>query len=285
MFRATLLAGAAVLLFGAAHAQTVYDCVPDEQRVTAPDRLVSVEVTLRSDGEIASVIYRAANGAAYDRAKQYKATNFQVTGKQLWGGTLRANPSVVMVGSLSRQGDRLVYFETIHDKLHSGKVVAHVRSICEPTLAEAPPLKVPVPRSPSVPIAVSPAPPAQTPSLLTAEQVKAEMAATNKKIDPFQKRWTGCTVREASGLAIAPGDTQDIVTAALAACTAEYSALIVAVIEALPDLPIKHFEDEVSEVARRHLTLQVVRIRAALAGSHGPAAPVEPKRPKSDTPI
>jgi hypothetical protein len=40
-----------------------------EQRVTAPDRLVSVDITLTPNGEFASIVYRAANGAAYDRGK------------------------------------------------------------------------------------------------------------------------------------------------------------------------------------------------------------------------
>jgi hypothetical protein len=44
MLRTAFLIGAAVLALGTAcpaRAQTVYRCVPDEQRVTAPDRLVS----------------------------------------------------------------------------------------------------------------------------------------------------------------------------------------------------------------------------------------------------
>ena len=125
MLRAALLAGAALLAFGTACpacAQTVYYCVPDEPRVTAPDRLVSVEITLRPNGDFASVVYRAANGAAYDRGKQYEATNGQdKTGQHYWVGTLRTNPNVAMVGSLGRKGDRLLYFETIHDKLQGSK--------------------------------------------------------------------------------------------------------------------------------------------------------------------
>jgi len=68
MFRAAVLAAPAVFAFGAAspaRADTVYYCVPDEPRATAPDRLMSVEVTIKPNGEFASVVYRAANGAAY----------------------------------------------------------------------------------------------------------------------------------------------------------------------------------------------------------------------------
>ena len=147
MLRTALLVGAAVLAIGAAcpaHAQTLYRCVPDEQRVTAPDRLVSVEITLKPNGEFASIVYRAANGAAYDRGKQYDGTNSQDgTGQHYWAGTLRANPNVAIVGSFYRRGDRLVYFETIHDKLRGGKVVAQVTSSCEPIAAEATPPPAP----------------------------------------------------------------------------------------------------------------------------------------------
>jgi hypothetical protein len=164
MFRAALLAAAAVFAFGAAspaRADTVYYCMPDEPRATAPDRLVSVEITIKPNGEFASVVYRAANGAAYSRGQQYEATNSQdrSSGQHYWVGTLRANPDVAMVGSLYRKGDRLVYFETIYDKLHNGKVVSQVASICEPSVSEAAPRQAPAAfrsRGNSVPIYVEP---------------------------------------------------------------------------------------------------------------------------------
>src|SRR5271169_4629688 len=34
-------------------------------------------------------------------------------GQRYWTGTLRTNPNVTLVGSLSRKGDQLVYSETI----------------------------------------------------------------------------------------------------------------------------------------------------------------------------
>ena len=170
MSRTALLVGAVVLAFGAvcpALAQRVYQCVPYERRATAPDRLVSVEVTLRPDGGFASVIYRAANGAAYDRGKQYETANGQyATGQHHWFGTLRGNPNVAIVGSLKRNGDRLVYYETIHDQLQRGKVVSQVTSICEPMVAEAPP------REPAVP----------TPQPTPAPQPNQEAEAARNKV-------------------------------------------------------------------------------------------------------
>ena len=155
MLRTAFLVGAAVLALGTAcpaRAQTLYHCVPEEPRAMAPDRLVSVEITLRLNGEFASVVYRAANGAAYDRGEQYETTNSQdATGQHYWGGTLRANPNVAMVGSFSRKGDRLVYFETILDKLQGGKAVSQVTSICQPIVAEAPPPRAPAPEPTSPP--------------------------------------------------------------------------------------------------------------------------------------
>ena len=48
-----------------------------EPRATASDRLVAVAITVRPNREFASVVYRTANGAAYDRGKQYEMTNGQ----------------------------------------------------------------------------------------------------------------------------------------------------------------------------------------------------------------
>jgi hypothetical protein len=126
MLRIAVLAGTAVLAIGTACpicAQTVYQCVPDEPRAAAPDRLVSVEITLKPNGEFASVVYRAANGAAYDRSKQYETENRQdKSGKHYWIGTLLVNRNVAMVGSFYRLGNRLIYIETVHDKLQRGKL-------------------------------------------------------------------------------------------------------------------------------------------------------------------
>ena len=195
MLRTAFLTGAAVLALGAAYparAQTLYRCVPDEQRVMAPDRLVSVEITLKPNGEFASIVYRAANGAVYDRAKQYEATSSQDrTGQHYWAGTLRANPNVAMVGSLNRIGDRLVYFETIHDKLQGGKVVSQVTSSCEPIVAEATP----------PPASAAPARPVSLPdrkivldcgasTVLVGETERNGVVATTVSHDPVRSSWS-----------------------------------------------------------------------------------------------
>ena len=156
MLRIAVLAGTAVLAIGTACpicAQTVYQCVPDEPRAAAPDRLVSVEITLKPNGEFASVVYRAANGAAYDRSKQYETENHQdESGKYYWSGTLRMNRNVGMVGSIYQLGNRLIYIETVHDKQQRGKVVSQVKSICggQPIAAEAVPSQAPAAPSPTV---------------------------------------------------------------------------------------------------------------------------------------
>lgn len=142
MFRTASVAVVAVLALGrTCLADTVYYCVPDEQRATAPDRLVSVQITLRPDGEFASVVYRAANGASYSRGQQYLTTNHQERTNHYWTGTLRANHNVSIIGSFHRLDGRLVYYESIRDGLQAGKIVAHVASACDDghsTLAEAP---------------------------------------------------------------------------------------------------------------------------------------------------
>ncbi len=119
MFRAALLAGAAILAVGAACpalADTVYYCVPNERRATAPDRLVSVEITIKPNGEFASVVYKAANGAAYSRGQQYEAASRQNGTEHYWTETLRTNPNIGMVGAFYRVDGRLVYHETIHGR-------------------------------------------------------------------------------------------------------------------------------------------------------------------------
>ena len=130
----------------------MYHCEPDEQRATAPDRLVSVEITIKPNGDFASVLYRAANGAAYSRGQQYEATSGQDGAEHYWTGTLRTNRNIATVGAFHRVDGRLVYYETIHDKLQADKIVAHVTSICDgghPIIAEsAPPRTLTAPSPP-----------------------------------------------------------------------------------------------------------------------------------------
>ena len=113
-----------------ATAETTLYCVPNEPRVAARDRLVSVEVTLRPNGDFASVVYRAANGASYDRSQQYNAENTLRDGKVYWTGTLRIRRNIGMVGSLYRDNGQLFYEETVHDYLQGGRVVSEIVSVC-----------------------------------------------------------------------------------------------------------------------------------------------------------
>jgi hypothetical protein len=125
-----------------AAAETTLFCVPNEPRVAASDRLVSVEVTLRTNGNFASVVYRAANGASYDRSQQYYAENTLRDGKVYWIGTLRIRRNIGMVGSLYRDNGHLFYEETVHDYLQGGKVVSEIVSVCdEPVSPNAPSLQ------------------------------------------------------------------------------------------------------------------------------------------------
>ena len=114
-----------------AGAQTLYHCVLDGQ-VAAPDQLVSVEIAIKPNGEFASIIYKA-NGTAYDRGKQYDWKNSQDgNGQHYWTGTLRTNPDVVISGSLSRKGNRLVHSETISDKvLGTDQIISSCKPIEE----------------------------------------------------------------------------------------------------------------------------------------------------------
>ena len=107
MIRTAFLIGAAVLALGSAclaRAQTLYRCALDGQ-VAAPDQLMSVEITIKPNGEFASIIYRTANGAAYDRGKQFDGKNSQDgNGQHYWTGTLRTNPNVANSRFLEPQG-------------------------------------------------------------------------------------------------------------------------------------------------------------------------------------
>ena len=134
MIRIASLIGAAALALGSAcpaRAQTLYRCMPDGQ-VVAPDQRASFEIGITTNGEFGSIIFRAANGAAYDRGKQFDEQNRQDgNGQHYWTGTSRTNPNVTMVGSLTRTGDRLVYSETISDTV-LGSV--QITSTCRPIL-------------------------------------------------------------------------------------------------------------------------------------------------------
>jgi hypothetical protein len=254
MFRTALMVGGALLAIGTVlpvRAQTLYRCVPDETRVTAPDRLVSVEITLRPNGEFASVLYRAANGAAYDRGKQYETRNSRdATGQLYWVGTLRANPNVAMVGSLNRKGDdRLVYFETIHDKLQGGKVVSQVTSICEAIVAEATPPQTPAARPPPVSFP-----------------------------DPEFKALLDCIDAAAVGLAIVSSEpAQTIVDAALGECPHERRVLENALERQGVAQPVA-LVDEVAKEVRPNLLALVLNARVAAARPSGGPAKSEPAK-------
>lgn len=120
----------ALLSAAPASAQTAYYCVPNEPRVTARDRLVSVEIRVLPDGEFDTVVYGAGNGASYDRGSQYRATNTFYNGQYVWIGKLRINQNVGMVGAFHRLNGRLFYVETVHDDHQGGKVISEVVSVC-----------------------------------------------------------------------------------------------------------------------------------------------------------
>jgi hypothetical protein len=158
-----LIATAALGSATPAIADTTYYCTPVEPRLAAPDRLISVEVTLRPNGTFSSVIYRAANGAIYDRGAQYVSTSKFFDGQYIWVGALRVNRNIGMVGSFFRSDGHLSYIETVHDNLRGGKIVSEVTSTCDgvpPFVETAPAVAAPSP-TPSV------QPP--TPSLPDAE--------------------------------------------------------------------------------------------------------------------
>jgi hypothetical protein len=141
MMRIAFLIGTAALALGSAWpagAQTLYRCTPDGQ-VAPPDQLMSFEIAIKPNGEFGSIIFRAANGAAYDRGKQFDEQNSQdANGQRYWTGTLRTNPNVSIVGSLSRKGDRPVYSEILSDTVLGN---AQIISTCEPIVPRsAPPL-------------------------------------------------------------------------------------------------------------------------------------------------
>ena len=252
MLRITFLTGAAVFALGTTSpsiADTAYYCVPNEPRVTASDRLVSVEITLRPNGEFASVVYRAANGAAYDRGKQYEATNNQADGQQFWIGRLRGNRNVGMLGSFHTYGGRLFYVETVHDNLQGGKVVSQITSACDngrPLVAEAPPR-------------------ASTPP--SAPYPKAELQA-----------FINCIDAAAVALATVSNEpAQTIVDAALGECPKERAALEGAA-ERQGIAQSVDFVDGLAKEARPTLLALVLNARVAASQSAGTPAKPEPAK-------
>jgi hypothetical protein len=132
MMRIAILIGTAAFALGPAGpagAQTLYRCTPDGQ-VAPPDKSVSFEIAIKPNGDFGSIMLRAANGAAYDRGKQFDEQDSQAgNGQHHWTGTSRTNPNVTMAGSLSRKGDRIVYSEILSDTVLGN---AQVVSTCEP---------------------------------------------------------------------------------------------------------------------------------------------------------
>ena len=222
----------------------MYHCEPDEQRATAPDRLVSVEITIKPNGDFASVLYRAANGAAYSRGQQYEATSGQDGAEHYWTGTLRTNRNIAIVGAFHRVDGRLVYYETIHDKLQADKIVAHVTSICDgghPIIAESAP-----PRT-----LTAPSPPVSFP-------------------DREFKAFLDCVDAAAVALAtVSSEQAQTVVDAAFGECPHERFALEKAMERQGTAGPFEAFDGLAKEM-RPNLFALVLNARAAASKSTGP---------------
>src|ERR1700722_17983279 len=127
--------GAAVLALGSvcpARAETLYRCVIDGE-VVGPDHRASFAILISPNGEFGSIILRAINGVAYDRGQQFDEQNLQDgNGQHYWTGTSGTNPDVTMVGTLSRNDDRLVYSETITDTvLGTAQITSTCKAIVE----------------------------------------------------------------------------------------------------------------------------------------------------------
>jgi hypothetical protein len=116
-----------------------YRCLPRETRATASDRLVGLDITTTTDGSFLSVVYRAANGASYDRGKQYLAQAHHDERGYYWEGHLRNNRSVGAVGSFMQGTSGRVYYETIHDIAKNDRIIATITADCEQAYASAPP--------------------------------------------------------------------------------------------------------------------------------------------------
>jgi hypothetical protein len=250
------LATVALALATPAFADTTYYCTPIEPRVTAPDRLVSVEITLRANGTFNTVIYRAANGAIYDRGSQYVSTNKLFNGQYVWIGSLRVNRNIGMLGSFSHHNGQLSYTETIHDNLQGGKVVSEVISICNGATPNAEP--TPAVQTPS------PAPPVPTPppSLPTAEF----------------KTFKNCVDTSIVALATLSNEpAQTIVDAALGECPKERGALQDA-LERHGIAQSVSFVDEIMKEIRPNMLALVLNARASAAAPSQQPSTTQPTK-------
>lgn len=104
-------------------------CVPQETR-TASDRLVAVNIHLLDSGNFDKIIYFAANGAYYDRAKRYNGAAFHDESGFFWKGRLRSDSKVEIIGHFDRYESRLRYTETIRDVTKSSEEPTFVVSDC-----------------------------------------------------------------------------------------------------------------------------------------------------------
>jgi hypothetical protein len=228
----TLLAILAIFFIAPVTAQTTLYCVPNEPRLTAPDRLVSVEIKLLPNGEFNSVLYRAANGAAYDRGDQYSAKNTFYNGRRLWIGTLKINHNVGMMGSLYHDSGRLIYVETVHDNKQGGKVVSQVVSVCdEPPFrnAEAPPL-------PGQADALRAAQARAETDRLIAERKEQEartekVSILEKSRDLIREKMLGCIGREGASMVLTDEKAEVVAKASMIFCQADVDAWIRSSIE------------------------------------------------------
>jgi hypothetical protein len=109
---------------------------------------------------------------------------------------------------------------------------------------------------------------------------KEQLAENDRKTRPFMERWAACTVKEATNLALAPGETNEIVSAALTSCRKEQTDFVLAATDAIPGLSFVWFRDNAEATMRDSLALQVLRIRAMLT-VHAPAHPPTQQPPAS----
>ncbi len=251
MLRTVLLAGLAAAALATPNlsraADTIYSCVPDEPRTTAPDRLVSVQVRLKPNGSFASVVYRAANGTVIDRAAQYENENGQEGNFRYWVGRLRNNPKVGIMGSLHRNRGQLFYYESVRDNLRGGKVVAQLISLCDGGRLDFAEGASPPPQyAPPQPDAPRPAPSPKLP-------------------DPEFKKFVDCVHAAAAVLAMASSEpAQTIVDAAAGECGKERMALANAM-ERNGFAKTYDFIDEMTKDMRPGLLALVLNARASAA--------------------
>ena len=127
--------------------------------MTAPDRLVSVEIRLKPNGTFVSVVYRTANGTLIDPALR---STKRLTEKREISAIGLVDCATIQtlgsMGSFQRNRGQLYYFETIYDNLQGGKTVAQVISVCDgghldyaevaPPPAQVAPPPIPAPADP-----------------------------------------------------------------------------------------------------------------------------------------